>query len=395
MNQYSRPFEGSRGHRHRIMARLLRQRDYEPVLVWGAEESVPSEQSDVELRTIKIPRSRGNGFRRVLSMGAFGLGVLRLARTPKNKRPEIVLASSPHLIGATAACLLARYWRVPFILEIRDLWPLSIQIMMGVGRGHPLIAVFSLLEKYLYRKSDGFVLLFAGAWEHIKSIAPTTAGVVVIPNGMENWPILSDLRAGAPSGAPLRITYAGAIGLANSMDTLVDAASVLKVRGLAQRVIFDLYGEGVEKERLQSLARERGLRNVVFHDPIPKSAVPAVLGKADVLVMCWRDTALYQYGVSPNKISDYMAAAKPILNCLNSPFDPVSAAGAGWTVRPEDPQALADQIEYILNLPPECLEAAGKRGFIFGRDNYDWAINIDRLTDFLHGYATGAPAIQS
>lgn len=292
---------------------------------------------------------RANDWRRALSMVLFSIHALWfLVRAPM-PAGSVIIGSSPHLLAAAAARLAAFLRRVPFILEVRDLWPESLE----VGGTEPglVFRVLRLVADLLYRTSLAIVVLAAGNMAPIEARGVPSERLHYIPNGV-------DPEAFADA-APLRIpgvpddrrafVYAGAHGPANGLETVLEAAAHLIERG-EDRAQIVLIGDGPSKNQLVASARDRGLTNLTFLDPVPKSEIPGILRGSAGGLMPLADVALFSYGVSPNKLFDYLSADLPVV--ANVPGDVarmVTEANAGIVVPPADPSAMADAIVRLLD----------------------------------------------
>lgn len=167
--------------------------------------------------------------------------------------------------------------------------------------------------------------------------------------------------------------YTGAHGVANSLDTILYAASILKKQGFEEKILFRFIGDGVEKNNLIELSSKLELQNVRFEDPVPKTIIFEKMEEADALIAVMKKTKLYRWGISFNKLYDYLAIAKPIVFGVQAYNDPVKEAEAGISVPPEDPQALADAIIQVYNLSDEERKVMGRRGRRYVEENYDFA----------------------
>jgi glycosyltransferase involved in cell wall biosynthesis len=177
---------------------------------------------------------------------------------------------------------------------------------------------------------------------------------VYIPNGIDvaEWErgevplslVHADLLARLKREGRFIVGYAGSHGLANALRTLVDAASLLS----GVPVDFVLVGQGPEKDALMKRTAQLGLRNVHFLPSIPRGAIPALLGAMDALYIGWQRQPLYRFGVSPNKLIDYMMAGVPVIHAIDAGNDLVAESGCGISTRPEDPQAMVDAVREMM-----------------------------------------------
>jgi glycosyltransferase involved in cell wall biosynthesis len=183
-------------------------------------------------------------------------------------------------------------------------------------------------------------------------------------------------RPGGAAEGEFVVMYAGAHGPANALDAILDAAARLE-RRQPGRFRFVLVGDGHDKPRLERRAEREGLDSVVFLQPVPKAEIYALLAGADALVVNMNPGALYQTGISFNKLYDYLAVARPIVAGSDAADDPVALAGAGLTVPANDGDALAAGLEQVASLSPGEREALGARGRAFVQEHHD----IDRLAE--------------
>lgn len=315
---------------------------------------------------LRTPSYQRNDWRRVRNMVVFALRAWWMGRrlpglVPGVGKPDVVIGSSPHLLTPLVAYWVARRFRVPFVMEVRDLWPQTFVDMGGLTERHPVIKVLQFLEQFLYKRAQEIITLLPLAHRYIEELGISSEKIHWIPNGVD----LSRFSGLQPASSDLRgsfnVMYMGAHGRANALDVLLQAAKIVQDRG--NNVIrFVLVGDGPEKPRLMALAKELGLRNVEFREPVPKREVPKVLQEADALLFNLEEVEVFRYGISPNKLFDFMAAGKPVLSAVKALANPVEEARCGLTVPPRDPKALAEAAMKLFEMPPEEREAMGRRG---------------------------------
>jgi glycosyltransferase involved in cell wall biosynthesis len=203
---------------------------------------------------------------------------------------------------------------------------------------------------------------------------------VHIPNGIDaaEWqnahavlpPEHAGLLAGFRKEKRFILCYAGAHGIANALSSLLEAAGMLEDLPLA----IVLVGQGPEKAALHSKAVQMGLNNVAFLPPVPKAAIPALLAAADALFIGLQDQPLFRFGVSPNKLMDYMMASKPVISAIRAGNDMVSESGCGITVAPEQPAELVKAIETIMNMTPDQRDALGRNGRAYVLKHHEYRV---------------------
>ena len=303
--------------------------------------------------------------------------------------PTVVYGSSPHLLAGLAAWGVARLRRARFVLEIRDIWPL---ILAEMGTLPPTSATYRTLEgleSFLYRKADAIVVLAEGTLARLSESGAEASKICFIPNGAEPSEFVpstprEDMRARL-SLSGFVFVYTGAHGQANGLDLVLDAAR--SVQDELPEVRFLLVGDGSVKARLVRRAEREGLGNVIFLDPVPKTEIPDVLGACDVGLHVLADVALFRYGVSPNKVHDYMAAGLPVLT--NTPGEVtrlIEGAGAGIGVEPDE---LGQGVRRMRQEGSEMHARRAQSGKRFIEENLSRTVLAHRLEDLLDDVSRG------
>ncbi len=263
-----------------------------------------SRLDDQLFRTVPVLPYQGNGVARILNWASYAVAALvAAARLP---RPDVVYASSPHLLTGLAGWALARLRRASFVLEVRDLWPVVLVEMGQLSAESWLYRVLKGLERFLYRRADVIVVMADGVRRQLvegEGVPPDR--VFLIPNGAEpedfEPPAAPDELKKRYGLAGTVFAYTGAHGPANGLQALLDAAA--EVKDELPYVRFLLVGDGVAKRSLVERAEAEGLDNVVFREPVPKNEMAALLGAVDVGLHVLADVPLFRYGVSPTSCS--------------------------------------------------------------------------------------------
>lgn len=328
---------------------------------------------------------RGNDWQRVASMLIFGLATfvhLVRVRCRRRRATTVFIGSSPQLFAALGTWAAARVRRIPFIFEVRDLWPESYTALTGKSRG-PEVAVMRRVADLLYRQARMIIVLTAPNAVEICARGIDPAKVVCVPNGVD----LDGFDGGespvdlSEDGA-FTFVYAGAHGKANGLNIVVRACLLLQERGRTDlRTV--LLGDGSVKDQLVNLGSRLGVRNLRFVDPVAKEAIGPTLRTADAGLMVLADVDLFSYGVSPNKLFDYLGAGLPVLtNVPGLVTDIVSQAGVGISVDAGSAEALADGMEALADAPPDGVK---ERGPSFVRANFDRRVLARKVDDLLIG----------
>lgn len=389
-NHYAAPPDCAAGTRHYDLGRVLAADGHEVTVFASSfshftrreERLAPGERRAVrEIDGVRFVWVRtvpyvGNGYRRFLNMCSYAARVLPAGRDLA--RPDVIVGSCVHPAAVLAAWVAARRRGARFVVEVRDLWPQTL-IDMGVLRAKGLPArLLGLIETFGYRRASAVICLLPAASGYLQARGVPRDRIHYVPNGISDHPAPA-VDAAAPADHGPQVTalierirqlragnrlvagYVGSHGHANSLDTVVAAAARLGAAE-ATPVAVVLVGDGPEKAACRRLADEMGLDNVLFWPPVPKSAVPAVLAELDVTLFCLRDVAVFRYGLSSNKLFDYLACGKPVLFASNAPGGPVRESGGGVCVPAESPVALAEALAGLASMSETDRRQMGLRG---------------------------------
>lgn len=323
-----------------------------------------------------------NGALRAINIFQFVLkGILHSKKILRGMRPDVVIASSTYPLDIVLASRIASAMDAKLVYEVHDLWPLSPIELGGMSPGHPFIRVMQWAENFAYKKSDVIVSMLPKAESHMRAHGLAEGKFRYVPNGidMSEWDNRDVLPMPEELGIRIRdlkkqgyflVGYAGAHGPANALGNCVHAADYLK----NEKIKFILVGQGQERDNLIQLANNLRVANVVFLPSIQRKFIPAFLNSMDALYIGLQRTPIFRFGVSPNKLMDYMMAAKPIIQAIDAGNDMVEEAGCGISVPPESPQDLANAVLRLKRESAENLQAMGERGKGYVRVNHDYRI---------------------
>jgi glycosyltransferase involved in cell wall biosynthesis len=285
-------------------------------------------------------------------------------------RVDVVVSTSPQFFCGLAGFVVSRWKRVPWVLEIRDLWPESI-VTVGAMKEGAVTRFLAWLEAFAYRKADAIVSVTESFVPHI--VARGGAGkVTVITNGVDLdffRPARDDPALAAEFGVAGRFVaaYVGTHGMAHGLDTILRAAGRLRDE---PRVAFLLAGDGAERERLVQQRDALGLDNVLIVGQQPKERMPAIWALTDVSLVLLRKSRTFE-SVIPSKIFEAMGMARPIILGVRGESQRiVEAAQAGICIEPEDDAELAEAVRHLAN-DPERARQLGQAGRRYVAENYD------------------------
>jgi len=263
-------------------------------------------------------------------------------------RPDVIVATSPQLLCALAGWWLAFWKRVPFVFEVRDLWPESLAAVGASGEGTLLHRSLGAIAGFLYRHADRIVVVSPAFKDHLMRYWNVPAEKIsTVENGVEtdlfhDDPAAADVRKRLLLEERLLICYIGTMGNAHGLETLIDSAEELQ--STLPGAVFLLIGEGAEKQHIEDLARDRGLTNVQFLGQQPREQIPAYVSAADLCLVMLKKTELFKT-VIPTKLLEYMACARPVIVAVDGQARLiVEEAGGGLFVEPGDSMSLTRAI---------------------------------------------------
>jgi colanic acid biosynthesis glycosyl transferase WcaI len=280
------------------------------------------------------------------------------------RRPDVVIATSPQFFCGWAGVLLSKCRRLPFILEIRDLWPDSI-VAVGAIANPKVIHGLEWLEKKMYALADHIVTVGQGYYRQLLLKGVNAEKMTVIPNGINAElysprPRSMDLRQRYGLNGEFICAYIGTIGMAAGLDTVLRAARNLKAEGNAS-IKFMLVGDGAERETLEEQAASEGLDNVIFTGRQDKSLMPQYLASVDACLVHLKKTDLFK-SVLPSKIFEAAGMQKPIIMGIQGyASDIIRQSGGGICIEPENCEELLEAVS-TLAANPDLARQYGEEG---------------------------------
>lgn len=331
----------------------------------------------IQYHWYQTPTYVGNGIGRVKNILAFVWAIWRnAAKIASEFKPDIVIASSTYPMDIWAAHRIAQRANAKLVFEVHDLWPLSPMELGGMSKWHPFIMLVQQAEDYAYRHADCVISMLPKAMEHMESHGMNPDKFHYVPNGIDTteWENIAPLSEGIRTSlanikqrGKLLVGYAGTHGLANALDTLLDAAKLS-----SQDFEVVLVGNGPERDKLAARVKQEAIHNVTLLPSIPKASIPAFLKAIDIAYIGLLPEPLFRFGISPNKLMDYMMAGIPILMAIQAGNDPVAEAECGLTVKPRDAKAVRSAILKLAGLSSIERQNMGERGknFVLSEQTY-------------------------
>lgn len=398
IHQYASTPETGMGGRHFYLAEELTKLGYKVYLIAANNHHLLRNSPNIKERYY-FDNSRGFTFvwidmpsyaeahskQRVFNWFLFPLRLQKLAKLIPDK-PDAIISSSPSPFAFLGAERLAKKFKAKLFFEVRDIWPLTLIELGGYSPKHPFIRLMQWVENRAYQKSDGVISNLKNSVEHMQSRGMDPKKFYWIPNGFslnevnQEVPLNEDANSKLPKDKFI-IGYTGTMGVANALDTLIEAAEIVQDK---PDIAFVLVGQGKERAALEQMVKDKKLSNIYFIDPIPKIEIQAMLAKFDACYIGWLNDDLYRFGIGANKIPEYLYSGKPILHGFSGKGDPIQEYNAGLTFEAENPQALSDAIINLYQMPKEEREAMGSNGRKAALDEYEYGMLASKLAKLLN-----------
>ncbi len=339
------------------------------------------------LRLPLYPDHSRSAVRRMLNYGSFAVAAALLG-TVLSGRVDVMFAEHPPLTIGLAAWILGRVRRSPFLFQVNDLWPESVEAT-GMVRSRQVLDWLGRLERFVYRKAAAIAVISPGMKGNLVGKGVPSEKIYVVPHWADESlyrPVPPDLELAKDLGMTGRfnVVFAGQLGLAQGLDVVLDAADELSDLPDVQ---FVLVGDGTDAERLRRVASERDLANIRFLGRQPAERMPHIFAISDVLFVHLRDEPLFRITI-PSKTIAYMACGRPVLMALEGDAaDLIRGAGAGVTCRAGDAKALAETIRSLRSMPRAELEKMGHAGREAFLKSYSRSVLLDRYEVILTAIA--------
>jgi colanic acid biosynthesis glycosyl transferase WcaI len=304
-------------------------------------------------------------------------------------RPDVIIATSPQLLVGLAGWWVAFSRQIPFVFEVRDLWPESLAAV-GIGKEDSLLHhTLAGIARFLYERADHIAVVTPAFKDRlIDDWRVPAEKISVVENGVETGVfapapanVILDLRKQLNAEGKFLISYIGTMGNAHGLETLLDAASQLQQQN--PDVLFLLLGEGAEKERIRSLAQSRGLANVQFLGQQSREKIPAFISASDACLVLLKKADVFKT-VIPTKMLEFMSCGRPVIVGVDGQARQiVEEAAAGIVIEPETPDALVAAIEQ-LNANPQLGFVMGQKGRKYIVKNFSRASTAEKYLKILN-----------
>lgn len=330
---------------------------------------------------LKGPKiSLGFSFLRLWSWVLFEWYVLKLSLFSKQlKKPDVIIISSLSLLTFCSGVVLKWKYKAKLIIEVRDIWPLTLTEIGGYSKFNPLVLILRIIEKIGYSSSDAIVGTMPNLQEHIRESIRKRKPVYCVPQGYDSSIFVKDLsdiskiKLDKIRFDKFSVVYAGTIGNANNIELILDTATKLMEKNC--KIHFYLVGDGPLKNNY--LDQYASLDNVTFIEPVPPTELPKFLSNFDLLICPVRNQRIYRFGISFNKMVDYMRSGRPILFSYNGFPSFVDADKYSFNSPAEDSELLSAKIIEIMSIDMSILNKMGANGQVIVKNNH----SFDFLTD--------------
>jgi glycosyltransferase involved in cell wall biosynthesis len=401
INQYASTPEEGYGGRYYYIAKALKDRGEKVLLVTSANHHLLRSKpkfkglwrfvcyDGLEVLWLKtFPYSKANSPIRVLNWFIFSI-YLPFLFVLKGKASQIHY-SSPALVGFFGAWILSKFIRAKVIFDVRDVWPETLVEVGGLSKRNLFIRFLYSMESFCYRKATFVSSNLANLDVRLRELGIPTEKFFWIPNGIKIGDVeysLMHSEASLPSGLRGKkiIGYTGTLGEANALSTMLEAARVLRDD---TRYAFLIIGNGKEKSDLLSYCNDHNMENVFFMDAVPKKDIYKLQSLMDILCVGAKPSVLYRYGVSPNKLYEYMYSGVPVIYYIDTPsYHPVHDAGCGKEIASCDVLGFVEAIHELASLSQSARNELASRAKDYIIENHTYEALALRLVKRVEGDA--------
>jgi glycosyltransferase involved in cell wall biosynthesis len=399
INEYAGSLYHGMEYRHYYLGKELVKRGYKVYIISASYSHVFINQPDVKdsfkeeiidginYIWVKVPKyTHSHDKRRVLKWFTYTLKTLFKLPIKKIDKPDTILVSPMAPFPIIAGYKWAERFNAKLLYEVKDIWPLTLIELGGYSPNHPFIKFMEWFEKFAYKKAEKVISVLPYAYKHMIKQGMYKDKFVYIPNGIciddyknvEKAPeeILNEI----PKNKFI-VMYAGTFGKANALEYLIKSAKLIKNY---KNIHFVLIGKGMEENNLKNLVKQLNLTNITFLPPVNKRQIQDVLRKSDICYIGWKKKKIYKYGISANKLFDYMYAEKPILHSFSGNGDIVKEANCGVSVEAENPEDIAKGILKLYEMDKEKRIQLGKNGKNYLLKHHTYKVITDKFEEIIN-----------
>lgn len=323
-----------------------------------------------------------NDLKRIINMEQFGYRFAKVAE--KFDAPDVIV-SDVYCVSYKPIYKYCKKHNIPFVIDVRDLWPLSIVEYLHFKETNPIIRILYKMERNMYIRANRIIFSMEGGYDyiqdrHLDTVIPRNK-VFFINNGVDNEEFKRNAGLYTIDDPDLcneslyKVVYVGSIRKVNNLGSLIDAAK--KVND--EKVRFLIWGDGDELENLKERVQNEKIDNVIFKGKVEKKYIPYIASHADLNLMHGNPAKLFKYGISPNKLFDYLAAGKPVLSTFPCKYNPAVMYGAGVAVEEQTPEAIALEIGKLMQFDNTEYSNNANRA----AERYDLKVLTDELLTIL------------
>lgn len=366
-------------HRHNLFAKHLSKDGYQVCLFFssaihnsnknlinGKDKFAIEEIGKCKYIAIKTSNYQGNGKKRIVNILEYFFGLFNVTKKLKREfgKPDIIYASSVHPLTCVAGLLIAKRYNIKCIVEIRDLWPYTL-IELGDIKNNSFISRFLYkLEYWIYKKADSIIFTMEGGRDYIIdkgwSDKINIDKVYYLNNGID-LQIYNEQKNNILDDNDLnntelfKVIYIGSIRPANDIERIVKIAESLSKTTYSNKIVFLIYGDGTEKNKLENYCIENNIKNIIFKGMVDKLYIPYVLSNSDLLLLNYSINAnkVLKYGGSHNKLFEYLAAGRPILSTVAEGYSIIEEYKCGIEIGDSNIKSIIDCILKFFNMPKE------------------------------------------
>lgn len=335
---------------------------------------------------VKACKYQSNGLMRVVNMMTFYNKLKWNAKKIADKyKPDSAIASSTYPFDIFAVSKIAKHANAKLCFEIHDLWPLSPIELFGFKESNPLIKYLQRAEDFAFQNAETVISILPDANIHMKERGFSDEKYVYVPNGVVldveapayvEETVIEDIRVLKEAGNFL-VAYAGNHSGANGLEAFIEAAASID----DPKIKLLLIGGGNDKPKLVEYAKTLKADNVLFYNPVKKDNIPYLLEIIDIAFMGLKRESLFRFGISPNKLFDYMLAKKPILYAVEASNNPIKEASCGITAEAENAGSIAKSVVEFSLLPRETLLEMGENAYRYVVTNHDYRVLSERFVN--------------